>query len=1008
MLFSITAFTSKAQMKIPGTAIGQTPGTSRIYMGSPSICILSNGNLIASNDFFGSNPEARVNGKSITRIYQSKDAGASWVVVTDIVGQFMSTLFVQGGKLYIIGLSGNEGNVIIRKSTDNGASWTVPSDSTNGVLKKGKFHTAPTPVVLHNGRIWRAMEDADGTVKTWPKKYSAFMLSASANANLLEANNWLSSNALPYDASYLGGYFYGWLEGNAVVGPKGDMLNVMRVHTFDKTRERIALIHVDETGAKSSFDAKDGFKDFPGGGKKFTIRYDSLSSKYYTLSNYVPTAYRGTIPLDRVRNTLALCSSKDLADWNVDSIIIHHPDTLKHGFQYVDWQFDGNDIIAVSRTAFEDANSYHNTNFLTFHRIKNFRGQPLPEPLKYDDNAINPFGLGIDLIPAVLPSKNLLASTSLLGNGIYYSKFIGKRKNGELLYNKPTYQDDLSRKIGIVKIIYALDGNPQLFATNKANKQWNLWRLKETADDLDLTDPIPILVGGKRLTDDFTLITVKNSAFILRASEPNKIKYWPGGKNPWVYPPNPEIGFNKGYNASNQWAGDKTEIFFEYAEQEKGSECTFGPWKPVLRNGTPFKMMVYASQAKLHALDLLKAGKKQILFATDVDQLSLWDVNISEGKLTMDSLPLPQGIDHTIKNSYFSTPVTATEEGFILGGNPGVLTEYYKDKNLWKTRPVLMRGGDLHVETLVAPHWVDWDGDGASDIIAGDGTGYLWLIKNYGTDAKPLWKSSLKLKANGQVIQHQAGLTGSIQGPNEKRWGYLQPTVCDWDGDGLLDVVCNDITGNHIVYKNIGKPENPILAAKKPLFFLNQPYKAAWRSKPAVLPLKYMSDKNKNTLSSYLAINGKGELCLYQRDISSPNTLKNEQVMLNTDSEPVRIVGYAGHEGRATLAICDYNQDGIWDVLFGQGIHMSQSKIAPGAVPYATAYIMLNKGTNKRPLFDTPKPIYQANGLKINMDVHGCWVSPILDKNDKLVDLLAGGEDGRFYLFKNIIYDTTK
>jgi hypothetical protein len=53
------------------------------------------------------------------------------------------------------------------------------------------------------------------------------------------------------------------------------------------------------------------------------------------------------------------------------------PDVKNHGFQYVDWQFDGADIIAVCRTAYEDgvggARNCHDANFLTFHRWKNFR-----------------------------------------------------------------------------------------------------------------------------------------------------------------------------------------------------------------------------------------------------------------------------------------------------------------------------------------------------------------------------------------------------------------------------------------------------------------------------------------------------------------------------------------------------------------------------------------------------------------------------------------------------------
>ena len=61
----------------------------------------------------------------------------------------------------------------------------------------------------------------------------------------------------------------------------------------------------------------------------------------------------------------------------IKGIVLHHDDVVKHGFQYMDFQFDGNDIIAVSRTAYDDANgganNQHNANYLTFHRIHDFR-----------------------------------------------------------------------------------------------------------------------------------------------------------------------------------------------------------------------------------------------------------------------------------------------------------------------------------------------------------------------------------------------------------------------------------------------------------------------------------------------------------------------------------------------------------------------------------------------------------------------------------------------------------
>ena len=112
------------------------------------------------------------------------------------------------------------------------------------------------------------------------------------------------------------------------------------------------------------------------GPRSFTIRFDPQTRRYWTLADIVLDRYRSHDP-GGVRNTLALTTSSDLLEWEVRCILLHHPDVSKHGFQYVDWLFDGEDIIAVCRTAFDDgqggAHSYHDANFLTFHRFANFQ-----------------------------------------------------------------------------------------------------------------------------------------------------------------------------------------------------------------------------------------------------------------------------------------------------------------------------------------------------------------------------------------------------------------------------------------------------------------------------------------------------------------------------------------------------------------------------------------------------------------------------------------------------------
>ncbi len=68
-----------------------------------------------------------------------------------------------------------------------------------------------------------------------------------------------------------------------------------------------------------------------------------------------------------------LSTSTDLRNWNVRRTVLSHPDPENHAFQYIDWQFDGDDIVFVSRTAWDGAHRAHDANYMTFHRIANYQ-----------------------------------------------------------------------------------------------------------------------------------------------------------------------------------------------------------------------------------------------------------------------------------------------------------------------------------------------------------------------------------------------------------------------------------------------------------------------------------------------------------------------------------------------------------------------------------------------------------------------------------------------------------
>lgn len=373
-----------AVAQVPGAVVAYSPASSGLYIGSPSLCILPNGHYLASHDLFG--PKSNEFERPVSRIYRSTNKGKTWVQISEINGQFWSKLFVHRNGLYFLGTSKHHGNTIIRKSNDNGITWTEPTDGENGLILAGEYHCAPVPLIEHNGRLWRAMEDAMGPIKKWGKRYGAFMMSIPLEADLMKAANWTQSNVLPFDSTLLDGNFGAWIEGNAVVTPEGQLVDILRVDDRSSLEEKAAFVHISPDGKSASFDPATGFVSFPGGSKKFTIRYDPKSKLYWTLSNYIPqevkTANVGKNPAS-LRNTQALFSSKDLKKWDLRRIVLQHPETIKHGFQYVDWIFDGKNIAFLSRTAFDDgvggAHNNHDANYLTFHRIKKFRKIPILE-----------------------------------------------------------------------------------------------------------------------------------------------------------------------------------------------------------------------------------------------------------------------------------------------------------------------------------------------------------------------------------------------------------------------------------------------------------------------------------------------------------------------------------------------------------------------------------------------------------------------------------------------------
>lgn len=358
------------------------PERSRMYLGSPSLVRWRDGSIVACHDYFYEEPSG-IDHPRLTGIYRSTDQGKSWQNISQIIGAFWSTLFIHQDALYLLGCDRCYGSIVIRRSTDGGYCWTWPLDAQSGLLFAGgpamnppNYHGAPVPVAIHRGRIFRAFED--NATGHWPTGFLAAVISAPADADLLHAANWRMSNKLAFDPTQVpadwGDHGPGFLEGNVIADPDGKLWNIMRIST-EPYSDYAAMLALTPDGKTLSLDYGRDIIRLPGGTHKFTIRRDPETGIYLTLSN------NNTVPgFASQRNILSLSASRNLRDWQVlqtllcDDSGLREEDSLRlTGFQYADWQFDGEDLLYLVRTAFRGSVRFHDSNRITFHTLKNFR-----------------------------------------------------------------------------------------------------------------------------------------------------------------------------------------------------------------------------------------------------------------------------------------------------------------------------------------------------------------------------------------------------------------------------------------------------------------------------------------------------------------------------------------------------------------------------------------------------------------------------------------------------------
>jgi len=277
------------------------------------------------------------------------------------------------------------------------------------------------------------------------------------------------------------------------------------------------------------------------------------------------------------------------------------------------------------------------------------------------------------------------------------------------------------------------------------------------------------------------------------------------------------------------------------------------------------------------------------------------------------------------------------------------------------------------------PCVADWNGDGKKDLLVGfQNLGEIALYLNLGTDAYPCFTNFTVLKtADGQIIQHTSSGCGSPA-----------PWVCDFDGDGQQDLLVGDgATGKVWFYRNTNSTPNatPTLAQGVPLQVGTSTGTTDLTVGARATP--YVCDWDEDGLPDLLCGDINGYVWFFRNTNTVQAPLFAPGVKLQAGGTTLCLAGSLGGVGRSVVRVFDWDGDGLKDLVCS----------SDGGV-----YWCRNTNSNSNPILQAPVPICAptTNGLVPIVTGQRMRLDLVDWNNDGVVDLILGNKDGTVYYYE--------
>ena len=252
--------------------------------------------------------------------------------------------------------------------------------------------------------------------------------------------------------------------------------------------------------------------------------------------------------------------------------------------------------------------------------------------------------------------------------------------------------------------------------------------------------------------------------------------------------------------------------------------------------------------------------------------------------------------------------------------------------------PTKVRAGGKAVDVYgrPSPNFADFDGDGDLDLLCGEFVDSFTYFENTGTRRVPKYSAGRKLTHNGKT------LTMDLE--------MIMPSAVDWDGDGDVDLIVGDEDGRVALVEHTGKVRDGLPQFLPPVYFKQQADEVKFGALSTPAGFDWDGDGDEDIICGNTA----GYIAFIE-NLSGPKVERPRWAApqrLKAGGKTLRIMAGSNGSiqgpcerkwGYTTQTVADWDHDGLPDIVV--------NSILGKVVWYR------NIGTRKAPKLSTSQPI---------------------------------------------------